>query len=109
MSGSELRTSARWRSAPVPPAFGRDESTAPQTGRVTVPSSLFWSGGDLALDLDDPADAAYLYQLVLREGTEADVLRYVHPRRLLELWDQGVWPRAVKEARGPWIARHRCH
>jgi hypothetical protein len=74
-----------------------------------LPGSLFWSGHELVVDLDDPADAAYLYQVVLREGTEVDVVRYVHPRRLVVLWEQGVWPRAVKEVWGPWIARHRCH
>jgi hypothetical protein len=46
---------------------------------VTLPRHLWWSG-PRRFDLADPVDRRRVYELVLREGTAADVRAHVSPR-----------------------------
>lgn len=43
------------------------------------------------------------YEIVLREGTPEDVLRYVDGVPLVELWNELVLPRDVRAAWAPLI------
>jgi hypothetical protein len=85
------------RPVAVPDDFdepGRERAT----GVIELPAHIRWSGPPIAYDLDDRADRARVYEQVLREGTPDDVLFYVDPDQLRELWDELVLPPAVRRA-----------
>jgi hypothetical protein len=46
-----------------------------------------------------------VYELVLREGSDSDVLRHIDGVLLVDLWDELVLPRAVRTAWSPLIAQ----
>jgi hypothetical protein len=48
-----------------------------------------------------------MYELVLREGSDADVLAYIDGALLVDLWDELVLPRAVRAAWSPLIDQVR--
>ena len=74
---------------------------------MELPLRLYWSDTHNRFDLADPAERRLLYQTVLREGTTADILEYLHLLTLLEIWDTLWLPTAVHTAWDPWIAAHR--
>ena len=72
-------------------------------GVVTLPVTLNWSQPGRVFRLADRGERARVYELVLREGGEVEVLRYVDGALLVELWDELVLPRAVRAAWLPLI------
>jgi transcriptional regulator with XRE-family HTH domain len=72
---------------------------------VELPLTLNWSQPGRVFRLVDRGDRARVYELVLREGTEADVIRYVDGVLLVDLWDELVLPRSVRVAWAPLIAQ----
>ena len=74
---------------------------------VTLPLHLNWSEPGRAFDLRDRRQRARVYEVVLREGTEPDVLTYVDGVLLLDLWPDLVLPRNVRAAWEPVIAYTR--
>jgi transcriptional regulator with XRE-family HTH domain len=72
---------------------------------VTLPLHLHWSGPSRSLTLRDRRDRARIYEIVLREGTTADLLTYVDGVLLVDLWDQLVLPPQIRAAWEPLIAR----
>ncbi len=102
----QLRTPARWRSAPVPEGFG-SEPYAGLTGRVVLPLALDWSPGGVERNLDNPEDLLEIYEIVLTVGTADDVETYVDPRRLVVVWDEMMKPGAVIETWGDWVAERQ--
>jgi transcriptional regulator with XRE-family HTH domain len=70
---------------------------------VELPLTLNWSQPGRVYRLSDRGDRARVYELVLREGGEADVLRYVDGALLVDVWDELVLPRAVRAAWSPLI------
>ena len=52
---------------------------------------LWWSG-DREFDLDDPVDRRRVYEIVLREGGESDVRRYIDRAVLAAEIDQLLLP-----------------
>jgi hypothetical protein len=75
--------------------------------RIELPLHLEWSGGDRTKDLGDRADRLRVYELVLREGTPDDVLRYVDPTLLLDAFEELNLPAAIRTAWQPAVARWR--
>lgn len=73
------------REVDIPDDFGTS-AVAPATGRITLPSHVAWSGQG-ALDLDDPVDRNYAYEILLAEGTADDIRTYVDPGFLAQAWD----------------------
>jgi hypothetical protein len=67
------------------------------SGRVRLPLHLDWSSGR-EYDLDDPADRARIYEIVLREGTLDDLRTYVDPTRLADALQRMFLPSAIAEA-----------
>lgn len=65
---------------------------------VRLPLHLNWSQPDRRFDLRDRRDRALAYEIVLREGGPEDVLTYVDGVLLVDLWDELVLPRAIREA-----------
>ena len=72
---------------------------------VTLPLHLNWSEPGGAFDLRDRRQRARLYEIVLREGTPADLLTYIDGVLLAELWPDLVLPRDVRAAWEPLLAR----
>lgn len=71
---------------------------------VELPLHLNWSAPGRVFDLRSRHDRARVYEIVLQEGTPADILAYVDGALLVDLWQDLVLPRAVRSAWAPLIA-----
>jgi len=92
----------RGRTAQVPDRLPR--LTVSQAMRtVHLPLHLNWSDPGRVFDLSDRADRARVYEIVLREGQAADITAYIDGALLVDLWDDVVLPRALREAWEPVI------
>ncbi len=79
--------------------------TGPVSGHIVLPAELGWTGRtDYDLDdLDDPADAAVLYERVLVDVVRArEMARLINASRLGLLWSRLFLPARV---RGLWESR----
>jgi hypothetical protein len=74
---------------------------------VELPLTLNWSQPGRVFRLSDRGDRARVYELVLREGSDDDVLAYIDGALLVDLWDELVLPRAVRAAWSPLIDQVR--
>lgn len=74
---------------------------------VVLPLHLNWSAPGRQVDLADRRQRARAYEVVLREGRAIDIGRYVDGALLVDLWDELVLPRDVREAWTPLIAATR--
>jgi hypothetical protein len=74
---------------------------------VELPLTLNWSQPGRVFRLSDRGDRARVYELVLREGSDADVLTYIDGALLVDLWDELLLPRAVRTAWSPLIDQVR--
>lgn len=74
---------------------------------VELPLTVNWSQPGRLFRLSDRGDRALAYELVLTEGGEDELLRYVDGTLLVDLWDEIVLPRAVRAAWSPLIAQVR--
>ncbi len=70
---------------------------------VQLPLHLNWSAPGRIFDLRSRADRARVYEIVLQEGTPADILAYVDGALLVDLWKDLVLPRGVRSAWSPLI------
>ena len=76
------------------------------SGLVRLPLRVEWSGQEpLAYDLDDPVDRDRVYEIVLREGTDEDVRRFIDVDYLADRWDVLVLPPRVRRAWADWFRR----
>lgn len=64
---------------------------------------IAWSDPRRVFELRDRRQRARVYEIVLREGTLDDLLTYVDGVLLVELWDDLVLPRAVRDVWTPLI------
>lgn len=78
--------------------------TAKALATVVLPVSLNWSDTGRSFNLARRRDRAWVYEIVLREGTPDDVLTYIDGALLVDLWDELVLPRAIRDAWAPLIA-----
>jgi DNA-binding XRE family transcriptional regulator len=74
---------------------------------VELPLHLNWSVPGRVFDLRVRADRARVYEIVLQEGTPADILAYVDGALLVDLWQDLVLPHAVRSAWAPLISSSR--
>lgn len=77
-----------WRPVALPDDLDQPRERA--NGIVELPAHVYWSGPQRAWDLDDRRQRAQLYEIVLSEGTEDDVRRFVAVDDLIDLWDE-LW------------------
>lgn len=70
---------------------------------VEVPVTVNWSEPRRVFRLSERGDRARVYELVLREGSADDQLRYIDGALLVDLWDELVLPREVRAAWAPLI------
>jgi len=68
---------------------------------VTLPGHLHWSGPSRTYELSDRSDRARVYEIVLREGTEADMLTYMDGALLVDVWTELVLPAPLRIA---WVS-----
>ena len=71
---------------------------------VELPLHLNWSAPGRVFDLRARADRARVYEIVLQEGTPADILAYIDGALLVDLWEDLVLPRTVRSAWTPLIS-----
>jgi transcriptional regulator with XRE-family HTH domain len=71
---------------------------------VELPLHLNWSAPGRIFDLRSRADRARAYEIVLQEGTPADILAYVDGALLVDLWEDLVLPRGVRSGWAPLIS-----
>lgn len=69
-----------------------------------LPLDLNWSAPGRVFDLRSRADRARVYEIVLQEGTPADILTYIDGALLIDLWTELVLPRAVRSAWAPLVS-----
>jgi len=74
---------------------------------VSLPLHLSWSGPSRTLDLTDRSSRARVYEIVLREGTQDDILAYVDGALLFDLWPELVLPRDIRAAWDPVVEARR--
>lgn len=92
------------------PAVPDDLDTADvarASGVVELPLHIRWSGPPRHYDLADRQQRARVYEQVLREGNDDDVRRFISADELIDLWDELVLPRHVRQAWAGWLQRHR--
>jgi transcriptional regulator with XRE-family HTH domain len=94
------QASARGKPAWVPDRLPRLD-VARALATVELPLHLNWSAPGRAFDLRSRADRARVYEIVLQEGTPADILEYVDGALLVDLWDDLVLPRDLRSAWAP--------
>jgi len=100
-------TSGRGRFAAVPDALP-DLDPEQAFRRVELPLHLEWSRRDRHVDLADRHERARTYEAVLREGGPDDIGGLIDGALLVDLWDELVLPRRLRDAWQPLIdaARH---
>jgi transcriptional regulator with XRE-family HTH domain len=97
------QNSARGKPAWIPDRLPRLDVTR-ALAAVELPLHLNCSAPGRVFDLRSRADRARLYEIVLQEGTPADILAYVDGALLADLWDDLVLPQAVRSAWAPLIS-----
>ena len=97
------QTSAQGKPIWIPDRLPRLGATR-ALATVELPLHLNWSAPGRIFDLRSRADRARLYEIVLQEGTPADILAYVDGALLVDLWEDLVLPHSVRSAWAPLIA-----
>jgi hypothetical protein len=93
------------RPVAIPKEFD-DRGRPKASGTVTLPFHVRWSDPVVAYDMAVRNDRIRVYEQVLREGTEADVLHFIDPDELVELFDELVLPPKVRQTWEEWFERH---
>jgi hypothetical protein len=75
-----------------------DPSIEKAHGLVRLPGHVWWSGPDRLWNLTDPRQCARLYEILLTEGTDDDVRRFIEVDKLVRLWDVLWVPPHVRTA-----------
>mgnify|MGYP003353063491 CR=1 FL=1 len=86
----------------IPPGFG-PASVSQVKGEVTLDNGLWWSGAPMVLNLEIPADKIRLYEIVLSEGSAADITEFITFSELITFWHSLYLPRHVKRGWESWF------
>lgn len=90
------------RLASIPDALPKlDPATSLR--RLELPRHLEWSRKDRRVNLADRRERARTYETVLREGRPDDIAAVVDGSLLVDLWDELVLPRRIRQAWQPLI------
>ncbi len=68
---------------------------------VVLPRWIDWSPGGVSRPLADRSRRLVAYQLVLNEGTPADIINFIDGALLVELWDDLMLPEDIRAAWAP--------
>jgi hypothetical protein len=77
------------------------------TGIVSLPLHVSWSGPARTWDLDNRGERLRVYEMVMTEGTEDDVRRFVEIDELIDLWNDLWLPPHVRRAWSDHLRRLR--
>jgi transcriptional regulator with XRE-family HTH domain len=94
---------SRGRSFWLPTRLGR-LPVAQAVATVVLPLHLNWSAPRRTFRLADRAQRARAYEIVLREGSPAELAAYVDGALLVDLWPELALPREIRAAWTPVIA-----
>ena len=99
----EASATTGW-SAPVEVPDDLSAMRGPTTGIVRLPLSVYSSGAgpEREFNLDDDRERIALYEIVLTNGTAADICRFLNVNELLRLWPKLWLPPHVSRA---WAGR----
>jgi hypothetical protein len=107
-TGARLVADAAHVARPVlgPPAdwTGTD---APTDGAVLIPDHVDPTNPRRVYELEDRAECKYLYEIVLTDGTAADINRLIADTLLADLWDRLYLPHDVRVAWAQMIGSQR--
>jgi len=70
---------------------------------ITLPLHLNWSTPQRTWQLAHRPERARVYEVVLSEGTEADIKKYVDGLLLVDLWEDLVLPQEVRNGWNPLV------
>jgi hypothetical protein len=76
------------------------------SGRIKLPRHVYWSGEDpqgKQWELDDPRQRELVYRMVMIEGTDDDVRRFIDVDELVTMWSNLVLPKRVRAAWEAWL------
>jgi len=76
-------------------------------GSVVLPLRVSWNGPDRHWDLDNRRDRLRVYEMVLTEGTDDDVRRFIDIDALIMLWPDLYLPQHVRAAWATHLRRLR--
>jgi hypothetical protein len=93
------RRNGWWRPVALPDDL--DEPQGRARGIVELPQHVYWSGPQRTWNLDDRRQQAQLYEIVLSEGTDDDVRRFIDVDDLIDLWGE-MW--LAPHVRQAWAA-----
>lgn len=96
------RPSGRGRTVLVPSRLPRLDPTR-ALATVTLPLHLNWSEPGRTFDLRDRRQRARVYEVVLREGIENDILAYIDGALLVDLWPDLVLSPTIRAAWEPLV------
>lgn len=106
---SEAVEKPGWERRPVAiPDDVDDPAIVKASGRVRLPRHVYWSGEDpqgKEWDLDDPRQRELVYRMVMIEGTDDDVRRFIDVDELLAMWPNLFLPGRVRVAWQAWLGR----
>lgn len=74
---------------------------------ITLPRSVYWSGGDGVFDLSDAQDREMAYRIVLGEAPPEVIVRFVDGSLLEQMWDEILLPPRVRDAWQPAVDAFR--
>jgi|APCry1669190591_1035303.scaffolds.fasta_scaffold149695_1 hypothetical protein len=106
MSASRSATIGPWaRPVPIPQDFliAKQERAS---GIITLPLNVWWSEPDRSFDLSIEEDVRRVYVLVLSEGTEDDISKFIDPKKLIDLWSDLLLPTHVQKAWEAWFRKN---
>ncbi len=92
----------RGRSVSVPSHLPR-LAPVQALGKIELPLHLNWSQTSRVFNLANRKDRERVYELVLQEGTPADIESIIDGLFLLDLWEELVLPKYVREAWQPLV------
>lgn len=87
-----------WRRPVAIPDDIDDPTLTQARGVVELPIHVYWSSPERVWDLGIERQRIQVYQLVLTEGTDDDVRRYINLDELISLWPQLNLSPHVREA-----------
>jgi hypothetical protein len=99
--------SAGVRRPALGPPDGWTGTEARTSGAVLVPDQIDPSNPRRVYELEDRDERKYLYEIVLTDGTAADINGLIDRSWLVELWDRLYLPADVRAAWAPVIGTLR--
>jgi hypothetical protein len=85
------------RPALGPPA-GWTGTAARSSGWVEIPDHVDPTNPCRVYELDDPAQRKYVYEIVLTDGTDADINGHIDRALLADMWERLYLPTTVRAA-----------